>query len=406
MKTPLAWYNLSQEKLRTAVAAAGVAFSLTLVFMQLGFLGSVTNTATLVLDQLDFDIAVVSRGYRHLAEPDSFPRLRLYEATGVPGVARATPLYVGIQTWRSELPGPQNGKRRPIMVLGFSPAELPFRLHADGRPMPRFPLRLAEADLARLREADAMLLDVQSNPSFVPREPGRTAEVGERRMKLEGLFSLGTGFASDGTIMVSDDTFRSLLGGYPLERVALGLITLEPASRGRAKEIAAQLEQTLTRGRADSPDLLGRRDIQVFTRQGLFDQDTEYWTRHKSIGLIFWLGVAVALIVGLVVVYQVLSSDIVDHFKEYATLKALGYSNGYLVSVVLAQSLYLAVFGYIPALAAATGLYGLTRSAVNLPIAMTWPTALLVLGMASLMCSAAALLSVRKVTASDPASLF
>src|SRR5258708_3376137 len=108
MRTPLAWYNLTEEKLRTFVAAAGVAFSLTLVFMQLGFLSSVDNTATLVLDQLDFDIAIVSRGYRHLAESDSFPRLRLYEAAAVPGVARATPFYVGIQTWRTELPGPAN----------------------------------------------------------------------------------------------------------------------------------------------------------------------------------------------------------------------------------------------------------------------------------------------------------
>ena len=87
MKTPLAWCNLCQDKLRTLVATGGVTFVLTLVFMELGFLGSVTNTATLVLDQLDFDIAIVARGYRNLNESGAFPRLRLYEAQSVPGVA-------------------------------------------------------------------------------------------------------------------------------------------------------------------------------------------------------------------------------------------------------------------------------------------------------------------------------
>ncbi|MDR3637616.1 MAG: hypothetical protein P4L84_27670 [Isosphaeraceae bacterium] len=406
MRTPLAWHNLAQEKLRTSVAAAGVAFSLTLVFMQLGFLGSVANTATLVLDQLDFDIAIVSRGYRHLAEPDSFPRLRLYEAAAVPGVARATPFYVGIQTWRTELPGPSNGKRRPIMVLAFSPAEHPFRSGSDGRPKPTFPIRIAESDLIRLRQADTMLLDEQSHPSFAPRQPGQKAEVGERKMAIEGTFSLGTGFASDGTVLVSDDTFRTLLGGYPLERVALGLIKLDERSRGQTAAIVAQLRRTLAPGHGETPDLVARRDIDVLTRDELLERDTQYWTGQKSIGLVLGLGVVVALIVGVVVVYQVLSSDIVDHFKEYATLKALGYSNGYLVAVVVAQSLYLAAFGYVPSLAATLGLYGLTRSMAHLPIAMTWLRAVMVLGMASLMCIGAALLSVRKVTASDPASLF
>ena len=126
MKTPLAWCNLCQDKLRTLVATGGVAFALTLVFMELGFLGSVTNTASLVLDQFDFDIAIVARGYRNLIDAGTFPRLRLYEAQSVPGVARTTPLYVGVQGWRSERDRPEDhhfhlGKRRPILVLGFPP---------------------------------------------------------------------------------------------------------------------------------------------------------------------------------------------------------------------------------------------------------------------------------------------
>ena len=138
----------------------------------------------------------------------------------------------------------------------------------------------------------------------------------------------------------------------------------------------------------------------------MIQREKDYWIWKKSIGLIFLFGVGVAVIVGLVVVYQILSSDILDHFREYATLKAMGYTNRYLASVVLKQAMMLALFGYLPAFVAAHLLYLMTRSMVNLPINMTTGRAVGVMVLSFLVCGAAALLSVRKVASSDPATLF
>ena len=407
MKTPLAWCNLCQDKLRTLVATGGVAFALTLVFVELGFLGSVTNTASLVLDQFDFDIAIVARGYRNLIDAGTFPRLRLYEAQSVPGVARTTPLYVGVQGWRSERDRPEDhhfhlGKRRPILVLGFPAGNQPFRFEIDGRP---FPIQVVHQDLARLRRVDTLLLDLQSHPSFEPRQRGREVEVGGRKLRIEGLFSLGTGFASDGTILVSDETFRNLFDGYPLERVSLGLVRLADNRTSAVESVKQRLRQILIREIPGRP-LVGREDIGILTRGELIGQEINYWIWKKSIGLTFLFGVGVAVIVGLVVVYQVLSSDIMDHFREYATLKAMGYTNRYLASVVIQEALMLALFGYLPAYLAAQLLYLMTRNAVNLPMNMTAERAIGVMVLSFLVCGTAALLSVRKVAASDPASLF
>jgi len=409
MKTPLAWCNLCQDKLRTLVATGGVAFALTLVFMELGFLGSVANTATLVLDQLDFDIAIVARGYRNLNESGAFPRLRLYEAQSVPGVARTTPLYVGLQEWRSERDRPEDhpphchlGKHRPILVFGFPPRDQPFRFDGDGRP---FRIEVTHDDLDRLRRVDTLLLDLQSHPSFEPRQRGRDVEIGGRKLRIEGHFSLGTGFASDGTILVSDVTFRNLFGGYPLERVSLGLVKLTDNRTPGVESVKKGLRQALIH-EAPERSLVGREDIEILTRNELIRQEKDYWIWKKSIGLIFLFGVGVALIVGLVVVYQILSSDILDHFREYATLKAMGYTNRYLASVVLQQAMMLALFGYLPAFVAAHLLYLMTRSMVNLPINMTTERAVGVMVLSFLVCGAAALLSVRKVASSDPANLF
>jgi putative ABC transport system permease protein len=391
------------------VATAGVAFALTLMFMQLGFLGSVVNTATLITDQLDFDIALVAPDYKDIGAASSFPLARLYEAKSVPGVAAATPFYVGLQLWRSELaggrgrvePGEHLGKNRAIMVLGL-PVDAPvLRLDPSGRP---FPIRVAPEDLERLRLPGTLLIDSKSHPSFEPRQPVASVQVGGRRLRVEGQYSLGISFAADGSVLVSDQTFSELFPGSAPGLVSVGLIKVAPAHAGRIDEVAERVRRALTDERGQG--ITFRRDVRVLTRPELTSLEIAYWKTDRSIGLIFLMGVAVALIIGVVVVYQVLSGDIMDHYKEYATLKAMGYTNRYLGMVVVQQGLLLSLFGYLPAIVAAYGLYGITRSSQNLPIAMTGQRAAIVLAMSSLMCVAAALLSVRRVTASDPANLF
>jgi putative ABC transport system permease protein len=413
MRIPLALCNVLQEKLRTLVGTMGVAFALVLVFMQLGFLGSVVNSATLILDQLDCEIIIVSNAYQHIGESGAFPRLRLAETRSILGVDRATPLYIGFQAWRSErdkpeedLPIVHRGRNRTILMLGFPPSEQPFRLDDHFLQSLPFGIKINRADITGLKRLDTMLVDEQSHRSFEPRHPGQTAEIGGRKIRIAGQFSLGSSFASDGTMLVGDQTFSSLLGGYPLDQVSLGLVKLKSTHRNRSAEVAGRIREILVRQGPPGHDSLGRRDVQVFTRDGLRKQEVRYWVEQKSIGFIFKFGVIIAFIIGLVVVYQVLSSDIVDHFGEYATLKAMGYSNLYLASVVIQQALILSLLGFVPAFLASLGLYQLTRSTVQLPINMTLFRAVSVLVMAIVMCSGAALLSVRKVTSSDPANLF
>ncbi|MXY18580.1 MAG: FtsX-like permease family protein, partial [Synechococcus sp. SB0664_bin_36] len=125
-----------------------------------------------------------------------------------------------------------------------------------------------------------------------------------------------------------------------------------------------------------------------------------------SIGFIFNLGAAMGLVVGAVVVYQILFSDVVDHLPEYATLKAMGYSSMDLVTVILQESLLLAGFGYIPAFLAGKGIYGFTRSATNLPIGMSNQMAVFVFSMIFIMCVISGLLAMGKLRDADPAEIF
>src|SRR4051794_12932343 len=113
-KIRLAWHNLLHQPVRSGVALLGVMFAAVLMFMQLGFLEAVKASATVTYHILHFDICLRSRDYARLSDARSFNRARLNEALGVRGVAAATPLLVGMFSWRN----PKNGEPRAILALG------------------------------------------------------------------------------------------------------------------------------------------------------------------------------------------------------------------------------------------------------------------------------------------------
>ncbi len=115
------------------------------------------------------------------------------------------------------------------------------------------------------------------------------------------------------------------------------------------------------------------------TRQSFIDFEKSYWTLRTPIGFVFNLMVIMGFVVGVIVVYQILYSNISSHLAEYATLKAMGFRNKYLLGVVFQQALILAALGYIPGFAISLGLYDIAKNATKLPIIMDANKALIVL---------------------------
>ena len=110
--------------------------------------------------------------------------------------------------------------------------------------------------------------------------------------------------------------------------------------------------------------------------------------------------------VGCVIVYQVLYSDVSDHLPEYATLMAMGYPLKSLLGVVAREGLLLAAFGYLPAYGAGQGLYWLVRNATKLPVGMDSARASTVFTMILVMCMGSATLAMRRLADADPAEIF
>ena len=381
---PLAWLQLQRERIRLLIALAGIGFAVILMFIQLGFQDALFDSAVSLHKNLEGDVFLISPQSTSLIAMRSFSQRRLYQALGFPGVESISPIYMDFALWKN----PKNQRTRGILVMGFDPADKVFS-------------KELVPDVAPIQLPDVVLFDRLSREEFGPiaamfatGNPVQT-EVAGRRVTVGGLFDLGASFAADGNTITSDLNFLRIFDRRSKGLIDIGAIKLKPGT---------DLTQTLTVMRAQLQDTTN--DVRVFSKAEFMEFEKDYWRSSTAIGFIFTLGTAIGFLVGTIIVYQILYTDITDHLSEYATLKAMGYKNTYLLSVVFQESLILAVLGYIPGFLLAMGLYTLTRNATALPIAMTTERAILVLFLTIVMCVISGALAVRKVQQADPADIF
>jgi putative ABC transport system permease protein len=156
----------------------------------------------------------------------------------------------------------------------------------------------------------------------------------------------------------------------------------------------------------DAIDVLIDDRVFVFTRDQFRRQEVKFWDDSTPIGIIFTAGKIIGFVVGMVICYQVIYSDIADHMPEFATLKAMGYSTGYFLRLIVAEAVLLSLIGFVPGLLISTGLYSVLAESTGLQLRMTLDSLVLVLVLTNAMCIASGMLAVRKLLAADPANLF
>jgi putative ABC transport system permease protein len=376
MSTLLAWRILVHEKGRNALAVAGIFIAILMIFLQLGFYASVPRAGMLVYNQLAFDIMLTSSDYVFQEQSYDFPRQRLYQALSIPEVASVSPMYQGEAQWLNTT----DGLRRDVFVMGF-------RLDDDSVRVPDI-----RRQRSLLQRNDTVLVDNMTLPMYGPQVRGLVVEIADRAVEIVGTYLLGTGFLGLGAVVTSDLNFVRIFPRRSLERVNLGLVTLKEGSDpGPA---AARLRALLP------------PDTRVFTRAELDAYEETFWRKRTSTGLVFGFGVVVSVVVGMVILYQTLATQIIRHLPQYATFKAIGYTDGYLQRVVLSLALITACLAFVPALATAVMAYDKLRTLARLPIEMTPARIVAVLVIALTMSGATALLAVSKVRRVDPADLF
>ncbi|MBE9233364.1 FtsX-like permease family protein [Cuspidothrix issatschenkoi LEGE 03284] len=386
-KTPLAWRQLMKEKTRLVVAVAGITFADMLIFIQMGFESALFDAAVQPHRNLQADLVLINPQFQTLFSVKSFSREKLYQALSYNGVKSVSSIYISTGQWRN----PATRMDRAILVWGVDP----------NAPGLKFPEVQAKKDY--LKQLNQVLFDEASRPEYGEigktfRETGKfNAELSGKNVSIKGLFQNGASFAADGNVVVSDSTFLQLFPTRKADQIEVGLITLQPGAD--IEKVREQLQIGL------NPDPQ-KPFVEVGTPETFAQKERTYWANGTGIGFIFSLGVIVGFIVGIVIVYQILYSDVSDHLPEYATLKAMGYTDNYLLRVLLQEALLLAALGYLPSFFLSFGLYQLTFAATLLPIAMKVDRAINVFILTVIMCTISGAIAMRKLRSADPADIF
>ncbi|ADI62741.1 ABC transporter permease DevC [Trichormus azollae] len=381
-KIPLSWLQLTREKTRLAVALSGIAFADILMFMQLGFRDALYYSNVRMHGSLKGDIVLINTQSNAVLAMKPFSQRRLYKALDLPAVESVYPIYLDYTSWKN----PITGRPRSILTFGINPELNVFDLPG------------VEENLDKLKLPDVVLFDRSSRLEYGPIaadfDQGKnvTAEVRRRKIKVTGLFTLGASFGADGNLITSDVNFLRLFTTRQRGLIDIGLIKLKPGAD--PNQVAAYLRTYLP------------TDVNILTKREFIDYERNYWASSTAIGFIFTLGTIMGFIVGTVIVYQILYTEVTEHLSEYATLKAIGYTQNYLLTVILQEAFMLAVLGYLPGFACALFMYHVARDATLLPVFMSHERAIMVLILTIFMCFISGIIAMRKLRSADPADIF
>ena len=384
MRTPLAWFNLTYKRQRLLTALAGVSFAVVLMFIFKGFENALYDSQVQLLKALNGDIVMVNRIKTSMFVPEKFARRRLYQAEAFEGVDAAYPLYTTTADWKN----PDTKKIRPLRVLAFN-------LNDPVLPIPEILAKRSALQMPR-----TAIVDSKSRSEVGSLAIGTVTEVAKQAVRLVGTFSLGTDFTSgNGNVVMSDQNFIryfSNLGPDDDERnlntVDIGLLKVAPGAD------VGTLVQTLTQRLPI--------DILIYSKEDFVNKELNYWKENTNIGFIFSLLTVMSFLVGVIIVYQILYTDVAEHWAEYATLKAMGYSNFFLLKVVIQQAVFMGLLGFLPGFLISFGLYRVTADATGLLMQMTPPRVANTLVATVIMCLISGAIAVRKVQSTDPAEVF
>jgi putative ABC transport system permease protein len=377
---PLAWSQLSHQKVRLLVAISGISFANILIFMQLGFRATMFDGVTRVPENIEGDLFLINRNSKFLGN-QSFPKDQLYRVSAIGAIEAAKPLYYTQTSWVN----PWNQEVTDVTVIAFNPAQ------------PVMTLPAINQQLAQIEQPDTVLFDRKSLSSLgavaQAFERGETVstEAGDRKVWVGGLFSLGSSLFKRGHIVTSDLNYLRMFGEAGAENIHAGVLTLKP--NADPAQVIAQLQTIL-------PD-----DVTILNHEELIALENRYWSNQPP-GIIFNFGTIMGFVVGIIIVYQVLYTDVSEHLPEYATLKAIGYSDTQLLGVVFQEAIILAVLGFLPGFGCSIALYSVLGNLTQLAVVMRFDVALQVFILTVLMCMISAAITVRKLRSADPADVF
>ncbi len=390
----LAWKNSTSDPKRLVIRCAGITFAVVLMFMQTGFRNALFDSNVRAFEMIDCDIVLKNESRYMVSSGQTLKQNELIRATAHETVIESQPLYLEVAAGYLRpygTPDEPGKKARKIRVIGADPASIMF---AD------YGINQLSQELKRPQTAIA---DTKSKRMFkltrksIQLSGEGYGELADTRIDLVGSFQLGIDFSNDGNLLMSPDNFNRYFSyrgsGADASRVIdYGLLRCKEGSN--LQQVAREIQSLVS------------EHTTVLTKQQFLTAERNFWGQNTPVGLIFLVGTIIGFVVGIIICYQVLASDISDHLGEFATLKAMGYKPSFFAAVVVFQALCLSLFSFLPGLLISLFAFQLINSITGLLMFLNLARAGLVLFLTVAMCVASGFIALRKLLTADPASLF
>ena len=369
----LGWRLVLRDPLRSLLAVGGIGVAVLIAFVEMGFLNGVIDSQLRIVAAARGELIAINARRVHLNRWDSLAQIRVRQLAAIAGVAAALPVYQSGYGMRSAPDEPD--ARVIVLALDAEDPALELGWTAETRQ--------------GLRAPGTALFDRLSRPIYGALTPGQDVWLEGHRLKLGGFVSLGPTVVNDGHLVMSTATYRTL---NPDADPRMAVLRLAPGAE------PARVKQEIAR-------LIGR-EVSVFTKRELAERESRFLMHAAPLGLLFGAGMTAGLVVGLVICYQVLYVAIRRRLKAIATLKAMGFTNGFIAWTVLEQACVIALGGYAAGLALAALAYHVLGDRTALAIDLSWPRATALAAGCLVACLAAGMLAAAKAARIPPAELF
>lgn len=375
-KVNIAYKILLHEKKRLALSILAVSFAVLVIFMQLGFFTGMTDSQANLFAKLNADLVIMNAKQIHLNKWDTMSRSTLYQTLGNEGVTEVVPMYKHVVNMKN----PQTGVVNQVLLLAFPP---------DSDPLD---IPLYKDNKETLKRQGAVLFDKKSRKIMGKVEIGQEIELDEKKYRVSGFVKLGTNLSFDGNILMSEGTWLRDKNVFYADNISLGLLRVRPGTDIQAlkKKVLGTVTEEVT---LLTPDELRKREV-------------VYTVKTAPVGSIFGVGLIIGFIIGIIICYQILYNEITDHLPQFATLKAMGFNDKFLIKIVFQQTVLLSLIGFIPGVFLSSILYIVLTKITGIAMYFTFNRLTIVFIMTLAMCVSAGLIAVKKLIRADPAELF
>jgi putative ABC transport system permease protein len=370
----LASRNLFHDRLRLIATVVGIVFSIVLVTVQLGVFLSFERMVTTMIDHAQADFWIVPSETKSFEDSSLLAGRERLQALSINGVTAAVPVVAGYASWRK----PNGGASTPVLVVGTPETSAGLQ-----------PWNVVEGSIHDLSMPEAVAIDQSYFDELGIGQIGEHAEINNQKARVVAVTKGIRSFTTMPNVFTSIEWARAYLGVPPNEA---NYFILRIAPNVDAATVRSQLAARLS-------------DAEVLTSEQFRHRTRQFWLFDTGAGAALLGSAILGIIVGTIIVAQTLYSSTKDHLKEFATLRAIGSSCGYILKVILGQALLSAVIGFSIAASIDLALVKMTADAA-LPIVMTPGLTLGLFALTVTMCVIAAISAIRVVMRIDPVLVF